>query len=157
MTDRRPSPRSCGRPTGAASLSWQACRPPLRYTAVAAIGDRIYAFGGELGSGADTDQIQEYDIATKRAVGAGHLPESVSHASAVVLGGAIYLLGGRRSGSASDRVLRFDPSRKTAVPAGHLPAPVFDGAAGTVSGTAYLLGGINSKGTSVDSIVAVRP
>lgn len=130
---------------------------PLRYTAVAAIGDRIYAFGGELGSGADTDQIQEYDIATQRAVGAGHLPESVSHASAVVLGGAIYLLGGRRNGRASDRILRFDPSRKTAVPAGHLPAPVFDGAAGTFSGTAYLVGGINSQGRSVDSIVAVRP
>src|SRR5947208_16190445 len=90
----------------------------VRYTAVAALGERIYAFGGELGSGADTDQIQEYDAATGRASVAGHLPQGVSHASAVVLNGSIFLAGGRRAGSASDRILRFDPGRGTVRPAG---------------------------------------
>ncbi len=125
----------------------------VRYAAVTAMGDRIYAFGGELGSGADTDTIQEFDTATGRASVAGHLPESVSHASAVVLDGAIYLVGGRRKGVASDQVLRFDPSGRRLAPAGHLPAPVFDAAAGTVGSVGYLAGGIGAQETSVDSIL----
>ena len=75
----------------------------------------------------------------------------------MVLNGSIYLLGGRRNGAASDRILRFDPSGNIAVRAGRLPAPVFDAAAGTVSGVGYLVGGIGAAGTSVDSIIVVRP
>jgi hypothetical protein len=127
----------------------------VRYTAAAAIGDRIYAFGGELGTGADTDEIQEYDGATGRAFVVGHLPQSVDHASAIVLNGVIYLVGGRRNGEASDRILRFDPSRRAVVPAGRLPAPVFDATAGTASGVGYLAGGIGARGTSVDSVVTL--
>ena len=36
----------------------------VRYTAAAAIGNRVYAFGGELSTGANTAQIQEYDTGT---------------------------------------------------------------------------------------------
>ena len=113
----------------------------------------VYAFGGELGTGADTSEIQEYDPASGRTRIAGRLPDPVSHAAAVVLDGSIYLLGGRRNGAASDQILRFDPARGVAVRAGHLASPVFDGAAGTVSGVGYLVGGIGAQGTSVDSIV----
>jgi N-acetylneuraminic acid mutarotase len=127
----------------------------VRYTAVAALGSRIYAFGGELSTGADTDTIQEYDTGTGRASVVGRLPEAVSHASAMVLNGFIYLLGGRRNGAASDRVLRFDPSHHVMFPAGRLPAPVFDAAAGTAAGVGYLAGGIGAQGTSVDSVVAL--
>jgi hypothetical protein len=125
----------------------------VRYTAIAALGTRIYAFGGELSTGADTDTIQEYDTGTGRASVAGHLPQAVAHASAVVLNGVIYVLGGRRNGVASDRILRFDSSQHSLAPAGRLPAPVFDAAAGTVSGVGFLAGGIGEQGTSVDSIV----
>ena len=125
----------------------------VRYTAAAATGGRIYAFGGELGNGADTDEIQEYEVATGRVSVVGHLPQGVDHASAVLLNGVIYLLGGRRNGVASDRILRFDPSRRAVVPAGRLPAPVFDAAAGTALGVAYLAGGIGARGTSVDSVM----
>jgi hypothetical protein len=125
----------------------------VRYTAAAAIGGRIYAFGGELATGADTDQIQEYDTGTGRASVAGHLPQGVDHASAVVLNGVIYLAGGRRSGAASDRILRYDPSRHVVLPAGRLPAPLFDAASATASGVGYLAGGIGARGTSVDSVV----
>jgi hypothetical protein len=127
----------------------------VRYTAVAALGSRIYAFGGELASGAETDEIQEYDLSTGRASIAGHLPASVSHASALVLNGVIYLAGGRRNNAASDRILRFDPSRHVVMPAGRLPAPVYDAAAGTAAGVGYLAGGIGAQGTSVDSVVTL--
>jgi hypothetical protein len=129
----------------------------VRYAAVAALGQRIYAFGGELGTGADTSVIQEYDTATGHAQVVGHLPQAVSHAAAVVLDGSIYVLGGRRNGSASAQILRFDPTSHAAVPAGRLPSPVFDAAAGTVSGVGYLAGGIGAQGTSVDGILTVRP
>lgn len=127
----------------------------VRYTAVAAIGDRIYAFGGELATGGDTDQIQEYDTGTGRASVAGHLPQAVSHASAVVLNGVIYVLGGRRGGTASSRIYLYDPARRAVLPAGRLPAPVFDGAAATAAGVGYLAGGIGARGTSVDSVLAL--
>jgi hypothetical protein len=106
----------------------------VRYTAVATVDGRIYAFGGELGPGADSIEIQEYDLASGRTRVIGRLRQPVSHASAVVLNGSIYLLAGRRNGAASDQILRFDTARGTAVPAGRLASPVFDGAAGTVSG-----------------------
>jgi len=127
----------------------------VRYTAAAAIGNRVYAFGGELSTGANTAHIQEYDTDTGRTYVIGHLPEGVDHASALVLNGVIYLAGGRRNGAASDRILRFDPSRHAVVPAGRLPSPVFDAASGTVAGVGYLAGGIGAQGTSVDSVVSL--
>jgi hypothetical protein len=127
----------------------------VRYTAAAAIGNRVYAFGGELSAGANTAQIQEYDAGTGRTSVIGHLPEGVDHASALVLNGVIYLVGGRRNGAASDRILRFDPSRHAVVPAGRLPSPVFDAASGTVAGVGYLAGGIGAQGTSVDSVASL--
>jgi Kelch motif len=127
----------------------------VRYTAAAALDSRIYAFGGELSTGGDTDQIQEYDTGTGRASVIGHLAQGVDHASAVVLNGVIYLLGGRRSGAPSDRILRFDPSRGATRRAGRLPVPVYDAAAGSAAGVGYLAGGIGSQGTSVDSVVAL--
>jgi N-acetylneuraminic acid mutarotase len=129
---------------------------PVRYTAAATTGDKIYLFGGELADGSDTNQIQEYDLATERAVVAGHLPDGVSHASAITLDGTIYLLGGRVNGAASDRILRFDPSRNVVVPAGRLPEPVFDGAAGTFGGRGYLLGGLGASDAPLSSVIELR-
>jgi hypothetical protein len=129
----------------------------VRYSALASIGGRIYAFGGELADGSDTNEIQEYDPATRRGSIVGRLRQAVSHTSALTLDGAIFLLGGRRNGAASAQILRFDPSQGVAVRAGRLPAPVFDAAAGVVGGVGYLAGGIGAAGTSVDSVVAVHP
>jgi hypothetical protein len=130
-------------------------RTAVRYAAAAASGRRIYTFGGELSTGADTDLIQEYDTATRRASVVGHLPETVAHASAVVLNGTIYLAGGRRNGGASDRILRFDLARGRVRGDGHLPRPVFDAASTTYAGAGYLIGGIGAAGTSVDSLIAL--
>ena len=129
---------------------------PVRYAAAATTGDKIYLFGGELADGSDTSEIQEYDLATERAVVAGHLPDAVSHASAVTLDGTIYVLGGRVGGAASDRILRFDPARNVALPAGRLPQPVFDGAAGTLGGRGYLLGGLGASGAPLSSVIELR-
>jgi hypothetical protein len=129
---------------------------PVRYAAVAATQDKIYVFGGETANGQDTNLIQEYDIATEHAVVAGHLVEPVSHASAVLLRGGVYLIGGRRLGRASDLILRFEPSRNVVVPAGRLPVPVFDGAARTFGTEVFLVGGIGANDTSLNTIISLH-
>jgi hypothetical protein len=128
----------------------------VRYAAVAALPDKIYVFGGELGSGHDTNEIQEYDIATERSVVAGRLPGPVSHASAITLEGTIFLLGGRVGGAGTDRIYRFDPARNAVTPAGRLPQPVYDGAAGALDNRAFLIGGIGGSGTSLSSVIELH-
>ena len=141
-----------GRPTRVGTLP-----TPVRYTALAAVGGRLYAFGGELADGSDTDLIQGYDPATHRASIVGRLAQAVSHASAVALHGTIYLLGGRRDGAASAQILRFDPSLGQTSRAGRLPSAVFDAAAAVTSGVGYLAGGIGAGGTSLATVLVVRP
>jgi hypothetical protein len=143
---------AAGRPTRVGTLP-----TPVRYTALAPAEGRLYAFGGELADGTETNLIQEYDPATRRTSVAGHLPEPVSHAAALVMRGAVYLLGGRIRGVASAQILKFDPGHGVTSRAGHLPSPNFDAAAGVASGIGYLAGGIGADGTSTDSVVAVRP
>jgi len=156
--DGRQPLNSILRTTDGATFTRVASLPTaVRYTALAVTDGRLYAFGGELASGGDTDRIQSYDPVTHRASVVGHLTRGIDHAAALNLGGTVYLLGGRSDGVATDRILRFDRARGAMVPAGRLPTPLFDAAAGVVSGVGYLAGGIGPQGTSVASIVTLRP
>jgi hypothetical protein len=127
----------------------------VRYPAVAGLGNTIYVFGGELSSGHDTDEIQAVDTASGRASVIGRLPKTLAHASAVELGGAIYLLGGRSNGSTSDKILRFDPASHVVSNAGRLPMPVTNSAAVVSGNTGYLVGGLDSSLRAVDTVITV--
>jgi N-acetylneuraminic acid mutarotase len=129
---------------------------PARYMAVAASGGKIYAFGGELASGAPSDAIQVVDPQAGTARVVGHLPQPASHAAAVALGGRVYVLGGEANGTVSDRVWRFDPGGGRVVPAGRLPLPVAYGAAAVVGSTAYLIGGKGRDGSALRAVVLLR-
>ncbi|HVC07692.1 MAG TPA: hypothetical protein VND98_08945, partial [Solirubrobacterales bacterium] len=129
---------------------------PARYMAVAALSGRIYAFGGETGSGGASAAIQEVNPRARSARVIGHLPHGLSHASAVVIGGRIFILGGDVNGSASDGIWRFDPSSGSVLPAGRLPLPVADGAAATAGSTAYLLGGIGVGEKPLRTIITLN-
>ena len=129
---------------------------PFRYAAVATIGKTIYAFGGELASGLDSDAIQAIDTRSGHARVIGHLPKPISHASAVTLGGRIYVLGGRSREVPTDRILSFDPSTDAVRAAGRLPFAVTNAAAATVGGTGYLIGGLDSEGGWLASVIEVR-
>jgi N-acetylneuraminic acid mutarotase len=128
---------------------------PARYMAVAALGGKIYAFGGETASGGAGDAIQEVDPRAGTAHVIGRLPQPTSHAAAIVLGEHIYLLGGEANGAAADRILRFDPASRRVTPAGRLPSPLAGGAATTVGSTGYLIGGSGPGGTS-SAVVLLR-
>ncbi len=128
---------------------------PFRYAAVAAVGRTIYAFGGELASGADSNAIQAYDTGTTHSRLVGHLPRPLSHASAVALSGQIYVLGGRTAKKPTGRILSFDPSTRIVHPAGRLPMAVTNAAATTVGSVAYLIGGLDAQGGSLASVIEV--
>ncbi len=129
---------------------------PARYIAVAALGGKLYAFGGETASGEASDAIREVDPGAGTARVIGHLPQALSHASAIVLGGQLYLLGGEVGGTASDRIWRFDPASGQATVAGRLPLAVAGGAATTVGSTGYLIGGTGADGSTLASVVRIE-
>jgi PQQ-like domain/Kelch motif len=125
---------------------------PARYMAVASLGGRIFAIGGENASGAPTDAIREIDPRHGTAKVVGHMPVAVAHASAVALGGQVYVLGGETGGAPSARIWRLDPARTAVSPAGRLPQAVTSAAAATVGSSAYLIGGLGSHGAPLRTV-----
>ena len=124
----------------------------------AAVGDRIYALGGRLASGVPSSLIQEYDVATERAVIAGRLPRPVTDAAALTLDGFVYLVGGRANGSPTRQIVRFDAMRGTAVLAGRLPVPASGGrAAAARSRRGYLVGATVPGAGPLNFVISLRP
>jgi hypothetical protein len=129
---------------------------PARYLAVATLGGRIYAFGGETASGAPSDAIQEVNPGAGTARVVGHLPQALSHASAVTLGGDIYVLGGEAGGSPLSQIWRFEPGKNTVTVAGKLPRPISGGGAAVVGSTAYLIGGTGPGEAPLATVVKLE-
>ncbi len=132
--------------TDALSFATVASLPvPVRYPAVAGVHGHVYVIGGLLGtseaSSQDSTAIQDVDLAARTARVAGRLPQPLSHATAVVLGGRVYVLGGRLAGQVTDQVWRLDPATAALEPVGRLPRGVSDAAVAVVGDAAYLLGG----------------
>lgn len=122
---------------------------PVRYPAVAVTGtgaaQRVLVIGGEAG-GVATTAVQQIDPATGTARVVGHLPTPRTQASALTLGGSVFLFGGASSGTSSattfSDVLRWNPATDAFTAAGQLPYPVADAAAVSPDGrTGYLIGG----------------
>lgn len=120
----------------------------------------IYAFGGVLGtsevSGATTDAVQEVDTTTGTARVVAHLPEALAHASAVVLGGRIFVLGGVVAGRTTAAVLEFHPGSGSFSEAGTLPTPLSDAAVAVAGGVGYLLGGEDAATNPTTAVVELR-
>ena len=128
---------------------------PVRYAAVAASRSELWLFGGITGAGATTDVVQRVDLATGTAKVVGHLPEALSHAAGFVMGGGVYLAGGRTAtGRCLDAILRVDASG-AATQVGTLPEASSDAGIAVVHDVAYLVGG-ETPATSA-AIVEVRP
>jgi hypothetical protein len=104
----------------------------VRYPAVAAVGTTVVVAGGATAAG-PTSAVEAFDTTTGKVRLLGHLAAPVAHASAVVLGGALYVLG---TAGAS----RID------VPSGAVTAlaaqiPVSDSGTTVIGGRAFLAGG----------------
>jgi hypothetical protein len=73
-------------------------RVPVRYPAVAALGGRIFVFGGQAitgpGAGSPVSTIQAVSPARHTSAVIGHLPEPLAGAVAVTLGNELFVAGG---------------------------------------------------------------
>jgi hypothetical protein len=133
---------------------------PVRYPAVAVVGPAIYVFGGvsNPARGIDTRAVQRFDTRLGVVDTVAQLPTSLSHASAVVLRGHVFLLGGYVDDSRlTDQILRFDPATGTSTAAGTLPAPVSDAAAVVVAGRGYLVGGQGADRAPRATVTVITP
>ncbi len=120
---------------------------PVRYPAIAALGDTIWVFGGQNASG-PSDVIQRIDVRTGHSRIVARLPSALSGASAVLLHGQIFLCGGTTPAGISDAIRRVDPVAGRTSLVGHLPTPLSNAAAAVLDNTGYLLGGETPSTTS---------
>jgi hypothetical protein len=141
---------------------------PVRYAAVAALGDQIWVFGGQTPAGI-TNVIQQVSLVSGQAAVVGHLPRPVTGGSAFTLGGRVFVAGGQvgvpvgagttASPSAplatSGAVLAFNPERGTVTAAGQLPVPVANAGVAVLNGTAFLVGGNNGQ-RAVPTVTRIR-
>ncbi len=150
---------------------------PVRYPAVVAAGQALFAFGGQTGSGAGstvtaTADIQEIDPATHAARVVGTLPQALYGAAAFVLAGHIYVAGGQTGdGQTLTQIYEFDARTHRVADAGLLPQGVAFAGYATVgtgsSSVGYIVGGEVAHQTGTDqagvasgtlqSIISLRP
>jgi N-acetylneuraminic acid mutarotase len=133
---------------------------PVRYPAVAAVGNMIYLFGGVMNSqaGTDTSAVQRLDTTTGKIDIVAQLPATLSHASAIVLKGQVFVAGGYiNSTQLSDQILRYDPASATTTVAGHLPAPISDAATAVIANQGFVVGGQGTDRAPVASVTAINP
>lgn len=128
---------------------------PVRYPAVAAVGEKVYVIGGELAGGSEaTAAIQVIDVAHGTATVAGQLPAALSDATAAVVGGSLYVFGGRSGGHNVDAVWKLDLVTYAPTLVARLPVPTAQMAAATVEGVTYLVGGEDDAGRPLRSVAA---
>jgi N-acetylneuraminic acid mutarotase len=151
---------------------------PVQSAAVAAVGSELYVFGGQnlsaTGPSSPLDTIQSVDPRTHRARIVGHLPEPLSGAAAVTVGGQVLVIGGTTTatpnlappaGSAgssgastgtsssvtSPNVWWFNPSTDRASRVAQLPEPVSNAGIAVIGTVVWVIGG-ESNGTPVSAV-----
>lgn len=113
----------------------------VRYAAVVVVGRTAWVLGGEQDD-RELRSVDTVDLRSGHVRRAGRLPRPLGHASAVVVGDRILLMGGRTSPHRpTDAMWWFRPSTRTWRRAGRLPYPVADAPTVVAGRTAYLLGG----------------
>jgi hypothetical protein len=136
---------------------------PVRYAAVAGLGNTLWVVGGvtstnERGTATETDVVQKVDLHSGQVTVTGRLAQPLSHATALLLDGQIFVLGGRSGTVPKAAIWRLDPASGALVPAGQLPGPVSDAGSVTVGGAGYLVGGeVTGPAEPLDTVVVLRP
>ena len=134
---------------------------PVRYPAVAGIGSTLWVVGGVTstseGGTNETDAVQKVDLASGQVTVTSRLPQPMGHATALVLDGQIFVLGGRSGTVPSAAIFRLNPASGALTQAGHLPQPLSDAGAVVVGGVGYLVGGeVAGPAQPLDTVVALR-
>jgi hypothetical protein len=155
---------------------------PVRYSAVAALGGKIYVFGGiAIGGARDgkpIDAVQIIDTATHQiTLASWKLPEPLQGSAAAVIDGEMFLVGGQSdtvqvdtpglgttqlpglvtAGSETARTIWAVDVTKGAFPvAGHLQVAVSNAGIAVLGSTAWVVGG-ESNGHVVATVQMIKP
>jgi kelch-like protein 20 len=113
---------------------------PVRYPAVAAVGDTLWIVGG-LSRAGPTAVVQRFDVTSGQVSVAARLPVRLDGATAVALGGQVYVCGGVVAGSSTAQIYRIDPATGHVSRAGRLPARVSYAGAAVLHNAAFIVGG----------------
>ncbi len=109
--------------------------------AVASQEDQIYAIGGETEVGV-TSVVERFDLVTNTWIGVSSKPTAVTDVSAAVVGGRIYVPGGRlASGKVTNILEIYDPQLDRWEQGTALPISLSAYALVTFEGKLYLFGG----------------
>jgi DNA-binding beta-propeller fold protein YncE len=122
---------------------------PVRYAAVAAVGERLVIAGGSLPDGTASDAVYAFDSDRRRLQLLGRLPSGTTHAAAAPIGSTVFVIGGRGADrtNRTDRIVAVDPVRGRIHIAGRLTSARSDLAAAPAGGRILLVGGAGSTGT----------
>lgn len=138
---------------------WQEVAPmstARKGLAVAGYGDFIYAIGGETNDGV-TGLSERYSLETNTWDYLSSKPVPVSDVSAAVIGGLVFVPGGKlSSGEPTDIFEVFDPTTNTWQIRSALPSPLSGYALVAFEGRIYLFGGWNGV-SEVNSVYIYDP
>ena len=113
--------------------------------AVAVYENQIYAIGGETAQGV-TGVMEQYDVATDTWITLTPKPVPVADINAAVIGGKIYIPGGRlASGGVTDVLESYDPRRALWERRAPLPVALSGYALVAFEGKLYVFGGWDSQ------------
>jgi outer membrane protein assembly factor BamB len=130
---------------------------PVRYPAVAALGSKIYVFGGLGANGHPTSSVQRVDPNARTARVVGRLPAPLAGAAAGVVGDTIYLAGGHTARGATKAIYAFRPRGASFLRAGSLRIPVAYAGSAVSNGRLWIVGGEGSHGRPIAGVQMVVP
>ncbi len=134
---------------------------PVRYPALAVMGNELWLFGGETqategGTAVRVDTIQKFDVAGGKGTIVGHMPSPVSHAMAFNHDGALFVAGGRTAGGATSDIFEVDSEKGTTALRGKLPDARSDAGTAALGSKIYLVGGeFKGPADPLDSVILV--
>jgi DNA-binding CsgD family transcriptional regulator/N-acetylneuraminic acid mutarotase len=126
--------------------------------AVAAYDNRLYAIGGESAQGIVAN-VERYDPTSDTWTRLSSKPTAVTDVSAAVIGGLIYVPGGRLDATylrISDELEVYNPRQDRWETRARLPEPLCAYALATFEGKLYLFGGWNGE-RYVDAVYVYNP
>lgn len=112
----------------------------------AAVGSRVYVFGGFATGTVTTARSDVYDTLADTWTRLPDMPEEITHSATVADGTTVWIVGGYvddHPGPATRHVWKFDTVRRTYSPGPELPAPRGAGAAAVVGRELHFYGGTN--------------
>lgn len=117
---------------------------PASAAGVAVWNNLLYAFGGQLASGAYTNAMRRYNPATNTWATLAPMPEAKATCGAAI-NGKIYAVGGSNGLLNSNRIDAYDPATNTWQALGTLPATVSNQAVAVQGDWLWLVGDFTNQ------------